>query len=64
MIMEGPHVESPPRRLTCARCGTTFDCSLGGDCWCAAEAVRLPLPTDSSEDCLCRACLHQAAAGR
>jgi hypothetical protein len=33
-----------PRRLTCAHCGTPFDCGLGGDCWCAAEPFRLPMP--------------------
>jgi hypothetical protein len=52
-----------PRRLTCERCGTPFDCSLGGDCWCAKEPVRLPMPDAAAEDCLCPACLH-AAAGK
>jgi len=32
---------SPARKLICARCGAAFDCGLGGDCWCAAEPVRL-----------------------
>jgi len=57
------------RRLACARCGTAFDCSQSGDCWCAAEPVRLPMPGtmpgpmtgDPAEDCLCPACLRQAA---
>ena len=31
----------PPRQLVCTRCGGTFDCGLGADCWCAAESFRL-----------------------
>ena len=54
---------NPPRRLACARCGTTFECGLGGDCWCAAEPYQLPLTAAGEiEDCLCPACLRQAAA--
>jgi hypothetical protein len=53
------------RALRCARCGATFDCRLGGDCWCAAEPMRLPTPAaESGEDCLCPACLRAAAAER
>lgn len=52
----------PPRRLACARCGATFDCSLGGPCWCAAEPYRLPMPDAAAEDCLCPSCLRKAAA--
>jgi len=52
-----------PRRLTCARCGAAFDCGLGGDCWCAAEDFRLPMPaSESGADCLCPNCLRAAAA--
>jgi len=51
-----------PRRLACARCGTAFDCTLGGECWCSAEPYRLPLPDVGSADCLCPACLRAAAA--
>ena len=32
------------RRMICARCGRAFDCGLGGECWCAAEPFRLPMP--------------------
>jgi hypothetical protein len=55
--------KSQPRQLACARCGTTFECSLEGGCWCAAEPYRLPLPTTTSAntDCLCPACLRKAA---
>jgi hypothetical protein len=50
------------RRLACARCGTAFECgAAAGNCWCAAEDFRLPMPADSTEDCLCPACLRQAA---
>lgn len=49
------------RRLTCARCGTAFDCGLGGACWCAAEPYRLPMPDAATEDCLCPGCLRAAA---
>jgi hypothetical protein len=53
----------PPRRLACARCGTPFECGRAGDCWCAAEPYRLPLTQAGEiEDCLCPACLRQAAA--
>ena len=51
-----------PRRLACARCGAAFECGLGGECWCAAEPYRLPMPpAGESEDCLCPACLRKAA---
>lgn len=50
------------RRVFCARCGTGFDCGLGGDCWCAAEPYRLPMTSAQTiEDCLCRDCLRKAA---
>jgi hypothetical protein len=51
------------RRLSCERCGREFDCGLGGDCWCAAEPYRLPLPAGSA-DCLCPDCLRMAASAR
>jgi hypothetical protein len=51
-----------PRRLNCERCGKSFECSLGGGCWCAAETFRLPLPADG--DCLCPDCLRKAAVAR
>lgn len=35
--------------------------TLSGSCWCAAEPITLPVPADSSEDCLCRQCLRQRA---
>ena len=55
-------IAAPTRRLACARCGTVFECQLAGDCWCAAEPYRLPLTAaGASEDCLCPACLRQAA---
>jgi hypothetical protein len=55
-----------PRRLACAGCGVRFECGLGGDCWCAAERYRLPMPASQipqlAGDCLCPACLRKAAA--
>ena len=62
MSLDSSAAQPPARRLACARCGTTFDCGLGGDCWCAALPYRVPL-TDAgrSEDCLCPACLRKAA---
>jgi len=53
-----------PRQLACARCGTVFECRLGGGCWCAEEALRLPMPDAAGEDCLCPACLRTAAERR
>ncbi|CUU21638.1 cysteine-rich CWC family protein [Bradyrhizobium barranii] len=50
-----------PRRLACSRCGTEFGCDLSGNCWCAEETARLPMPV-KGEDCLCRECLRKAAA--
>ena len=52
-----------PRRLTCARCGAEFGCTLSTDCWCGEEAARLPLPTSGTgfADCLCRDCLRAVA---
>ncbi|WP_249152741.1 cysteine-rich CWC family protein [Bradyrhizobium liaoningense] len=50
------------RSVTCSRCGAEFGCSLSGDCWCAEETAKLPMPAEG-EDCLCRECLRKAAAG-
>src|SRR4029077_5660720 len=55
----------PMRRLTCARCGTSFDCGTGGKdggCWCMDEAEKAPMPTAASEDCVCPACLRAKIA--
>jgi uncharacterized protein len=56
----------PLRRLTCARCGTAFECgsggSEGGACWCMDEDYRLPMPDAAGGDCLCPNCLRAAAA--
>ena len=61
--------DSQSRRLQCARCGTSFECAPGSDCWCAAEPFRLPMPDNAkrdtmAEDCLCPACLRAAAAAQ
>jgi hypothetical protein len=53
----------PTRRLACAGCGTEFNCSLSGPCWCSDEAFRLPMPTDG-DDCLCPDCLRKLAEQR
>jgi len=53
-----------PRKLSCARCGTPFACALDGDCWCAAEIYKLPMPTAAAEDCVCPACLRKAATAQ
>ena len=53
----------PLRRITCARCGTPFECGVNaGACWCMEEAYRLPMPDDRAADCLCPGCLRAAAA--
>jgi hypothetical protein len=57
-----PRDPPAPRRLACVRCGTAFDCGLGGDCWCITEPFRLPMPAGNTEDCLCPTCLRAAAA--
>ena len=63
-LMETQIHRVPWRELLCARCGAAFHCGLGGDCWCAAEPVRAPMPAPGSdEDCLCPACLRAAALG-
>ncbi|MDD1537774.1 MULTISPECIES: hypothetical protein [unclassified Bradyrhizobium] len=61
--MTNPKESSPPkpRRLVCSRCGTEFGCDLSGNCWCAEEVAKLPMPV-AGEDCLCRECLRKAAA--
>jgi ribosomal protein S14 len=56
-----PGHRAQPRRLACARCGTEFGCDLSGQCWCAEESAKLPMPVEG-EDCLCRDCLRKAAA--
>jgi hypothetical protein len=53
----------PARRLACAGCGTEFNCSLSGACWCSDETFRLPMPVDSG-DCLCPGCLRKLAEQR
>lgn len=57
-----PSAQPSPRSLACARCGAVFECRPAGDCWCADEAFRLPLPVaGADEDCLCPACLRAKA---
>jgi hypothetical protein len=53
--------QSASRRLNCSRCGSEFGCDLSGQCWCAEENAKLPMPL-KGEDCLCRACLRKAAS--
>jgi len=50
-----------PRRLSCARCGASFDCGLSADCWCASEPYKLPMTKAWIEDCLCPSCMRKAA---
>lgn len=49
------------RRLICSACGIEFGCDLSGNCWCAEEPAKLPMPATGG-DCLCRDCLRKAAA--
>ena len=49
-----------PQRIACARCGASFDCDPGGDCWCRHVEVRLPVP-EAGATCLCAACLQAAS---
>jgi hypothetical protein len=55
-------------RLTCERCGSNFDCSPSsdGECWCAKETYRLPMPSarenSGIKSCLCPSCLRKIAA--
>jgi hypothetical protein len=52
--------KSGTRALNCPRCGTAFTCNLNGECWCAAETTKLPMPVND-EDCLCQNCLRAEA---
>ena len=65
MTQPSPATTPLPRRLSCARCGTAFDCGLSTECWCGQETARLPLPTSGTgfADCLCRDCLRTVAMG-
>jgi hypothetical protein len=49
------------RRLACSACGAEFGCDLSGQCWCAEESVKLPMPV-AGGDCLCRDCLRALAS--
>jgi hypothetical protein len=53
------------RRLICESCGAEFGCARDNiaECWCNAEAYRLPLPPAAGRtaECLCPSCLRQAA---
>jgi hypothetical protein len=44
----------------CPRCGTTFTCKPGKDCWCMTPPY-IPMPS-GDEACLCPACLERARA--
>ena len=50
------------RTVVCPGCGARFNCRPDGECWCAAEPFRLPLPDSAAKDCLCPACLRTVAA--
>jgi len=51
------------RTVACPGCGARFNCRPDGECWCAAEPFRLPLPEEATAaECLCPACLRIAAA--
>jgi hypothetical protein len=49
------------RTVVCPVCGKRFTCRPGGECWCAAEPFRLPLPAEPAAGCLCPDCLRAAA---
>jgi Cysteine-rich CWC len=64
--VSGKILTATERRLICERCGQEFGCARDNiaECWCNAEAYQLPLPAAGARtaDCLCPACLRQAAA--
>jgi hypothetical protein len=62
-MAEEPARKSSARVVICAQCGASFGCDLSGDCWCADEPFRLPVPaaTDTASDCLCPTCLRVLA---
>jgi len=56
------------RELACERCGRSFGCGVDdGACWCAEvaldEAARAGLAV-AAADCVCPACLAEAASVR
>jgi hypothetical protein len=60
-LMDSPAI-SPLPQVTCPRCGVRFGCQPDGNCWCATEPVRLPLPDKAAAAaCLCPDCLRVAA---
>jgi Cysteine-rich CWC len=63
---EQPDSTAGERRLICESCGQEFGCARDNiaECWCNAEAYRLPLPPAGGRTagCLCPSCLRQAAA--
>ena len=44
----------------CSRCGQSFGCNSGNQCWCEGVALtrdQLQWLKDHFDDCLCPACL-------
>jgi hypothetical protein len=61
LVRPADQASTDSRRIVCSGCGAQFGCNPKGPCWCADEVFRLPMPVDGG-DCLCPACLRQAAA--
>ena len=51
-----------PVKLTCPRCGKTFECVHSIDCWCVKVQLKDSTKAYLKEhysDCLCKECLEK-----
>jgi len=62
--MTGANLTPPPpaQAIRCNVCGRTYVCDPGGDCWCKARPVVLPVPPAADARCYCPCELDRIAA--
>jgi hypothetical protein len=46
----------------CSQCNAPMSCNPTGDCWCFTLPPVLPIPSDTTQSCLCPTCLAHKLA--